>query len=210
MTYGTAPVEIGRMEVSCDELMFFHDYPIKLPGQTGPTTEPRLKPFDGIVGRVCCDYIGLRGLDSFVASHVYLCAKRLYQSPGCPFNRPGWHTDGFGSADINYAWCDCTPTIYNVAPMNLPDDDAESMVEMERQARPENNRTYPEGMLLRLDQYVVHRVGDILVPSIRTFCKVTFSVDRYDLIGNSRNYLLDYDWPMRPRAIGRNVPQGQT
>ena len=32
-------------------------------------------------------------------------------------------------------------------------------------------------------------------------------VDRYDLAGNTHNYLLDYDWPLRPRSLTRNVPQ---
>lgn len=209
MNYGSPPTQIGHMEVLCEELMFFHDYPIKLPLQPTVTMEPRLKPFEGVVGRACCDYIGLRGLDAYVLTHVYLSAKRLYQSPDAPFNRPGWHTDGFGTADINYVWYDSTPTVFNVSIMDLPADDVESMIEMERQAKPAYDRTYQAGTLLRLDQFVVHRVGDIIEPAIRTFAKVTFSADRYDLEGNSKNYLLDYSWPRRKRAISRNVPQGK-
>jgi hypothetical protein len=210
MKYGAAPVQVVSVEVLCEELMFFHDLPIKLPGQSALTMEPRLKPFEGIVGRACCDYIGLRGLDAYMACHVYLCAKRLYQAPGCPFNRPGWHTDGFGTDDINYAWSDHTPTIFNLTPMDLTNDDLLSMQEMEAWAEPANDRTYPDGMLLRLDQFVIHRVGDIREPSIRTFCKVSFSTDRYDLQGNSHNHLLDYDWPMRKRSVARNVPQSSS
>lgn len=207
MTYGSPPILIGGMEVDCLEMMFFHDMPIKLPGGTSLSMEPRLKPFEGVVGRACCDFIGLRGIDAFVGSHVYICAKRLHQEPGKPFNRPGWHTDGFGTEDINYVWYDRTPTIFNVGPMELPADDVESMAEMERQAIPANDRTYPDAMLLRLDQSVVHRVGDIREPAIRTFCKITFSADRYDLAGNTKNHLLDYDWPLRQRSLTRNVPQ---
>jgi hypothetical protein len=206
MSYGTPPVEIGRMEVICEEMLFFHDLPIKLAGQNQPLMEQRLKPFEGIVGRACCDYIGIRGLDAYIASYVYLCAKRLYQAPGCPFNRPGWHTDGFGTDDINYAWSDHTPTVFNLTPMELSDDDEVSMAQMDAWAKAENDRTYADGMLLRLDQFVVHRVGDIRDPGMRTFCKVTFSKDRFNLAGNSRNHLLDYDWPMRKRRLSRNVP----
>lgn len=207
MIYGSPPLEIGRMEVLCEEMMFFHDLPIKLPGQHSPTMETRLKPFEGIVGRACCDYIGVFGLDRYMAGYVFLCAKRMYQAPGCPFNRPGWHTDGFGTDDINYIWCDNTPTVFNLTPMELPDDDVLSMAEMDRLALPENNRTYPEGTLLRLNQFQVHRCGEIREPALRTFCKVSFSADRYDLRGNSHNYLLDYNWPMRNRGAARNVPQ---
>ena len=30
---------------------------------------------------------------------------------------------------------------------------------------------------------------------------------KYDLIGNSHNYLLDYDWQMKERKQERNIPQ---
>lgn len=45
------------------------------------------------------------------------------------------------------------------------------------------------------------------MPLVRTFVKVSISRDKYDLIGNSHNHLLQYDWPMRPRALTRNPPQ---
>jgi hypothetical protein len=207
MNYGDLPVEIGRIEAEVVEMMFYHDMPIKLPGDTVPILERRLRPFSGIVGRACCDYIGHRGLDAFKAAHVYICAKRLHQAPGKPFNRPGWHTDGFGSDDINYVWSDGVPTLFNCTEFDLPADDEKSMVEMARQAQPANNRTYPTGMLLRLTPYVVHRVGDILEAGIRSFCKVTFSADRYDLAGNAVNHELQYDWPRRARGLSRNTPQ---
>lgn len=206
MIYGTAPWRLGKIAVDCTELMFFHDLPIKLPGQAVLKMEERLTPFVSIVNAACRDFIFVRGMDAYMAGHVYICAKRLYQAPGSPFNRPGWHTDGFGTEDINYVWSDNTPTVFNVTPMELSNDDVLSMTEMRQQALPENNRTYPDGTLLRLDQYVVHRVGHIAAPSIRTFCKVTFSTARFDLAGNSRNPLLDYDWPIRERSIDRNVP----
>ena len=31
--------------------------------------------------------------------------------------------------------------------------------------------------------------------------------DKYDLIGNSHNYLLNYDWKMKQRKEARNIPQ---
>lgn len=38
----------------------------------------------------------------------------------------------------------------------------------------------------------------------RTFARVSFSDDRYDMIGNARNYGLDYNWIMHPRGAVRN------
>lgn len=34
---------------------------------------------------------------------------------------------------------------------------------------------------------------------MRNFLKVSFSKDKYDLKGNSKNYLLSYDWYFRDR-----------
>lgn len=213
MTYGALPVVIGDpIEVNCREFMFYQYLPVKLAGGTSITRENRLACFDAVIGAACCDYIGFRGLDAFVSSYVYVTAKHMFQAPGCSFNRPGWHADGFLTDDINYVWCDCAPTIFNSSRFELTPDDEISMREMEEQAVPRLSNVYPDNSLLRLDQYCIHRVADTTMPQVRTFAKVSISRDRYDLIGNSHNHLLQYNWPMRPRAITRNPPQrlGQT
>ena len=81
------------------------------------------------------------------------------------------------------------------------------MLEMEEQAKPENDNTFPDRALVRLNQFVVHRVNPIQKEGMGTFCKITFSKDKYNLIGNSVNPLLDYNWELRPRSRARNVPQ---
>jgi hypothetical protein len=187
--------------------MFYQYLPVKLAGEATVTRENRLACFDAMIGAACCDYIGFRGLDAFVASYVYVTAKHMYQAPGCSFNRPGWHADGFLTDDINYVWCDCAPTVFNSSRFELTLDDEISMREMEEQAEARLSKVYPDNALLRLDQYCIHRVADTTLPQVRTFAKVSISRDKYDLIGNSHNHLLQYDWPMRPRAITRNPPQ---
>ena len=47
-------------------------------------------------------------------------------------------------------------------------------------------------------------------PCFRTFFKLSFSKDKYDLKGNSHNYLFDYNWEMRERKENRNIPQQLT
>lgn len=42
---------------------------------------------------------------------------------------------------------------------------------------------------------------------MRAFLKVSFSKDKYDLLGNSHNYLMDYNWEMKARKEDRNIPQ---
>lgn len=66
------------------------------------------------------------------------------------------------------------------------------MKEMEQQADSSNNVTYSENRLLRLNQFNIHQVAPVTSGGMRTFLKLSFSKDKYDLVGNSHNYLLDY------------------
>ncbi len=77
---------------------------------------------------------------------------------------------------------------------------------MEDQARSENIRTYPVNTLLRLDQYVIHRVAPNAAPGYRAFVKISVSKARYNLKGNAHNYLLNYEWEMHSRDATRNHP----
>ena len=101
----------------------------------------------------------------------------------------------------------CLMTVFNDSEFSITQDDAISMEEMQAQARNDRNVTFANKTLLRLNQYVVHRIALPQEDGMRAFLKITFSKDRYDLLGNSRNYLMDYRWGMRPRGQKRNVPQ---
>lgn len=205
--YGDAPQPQGLFNISCKEMMVFQYLPIKMAGATEITREERLAPFDSLVGASCCDFVADFGLGRFVESYVYLTAKHLFQGPKATFNRLGWHCDGFMTDDIQYIWSNRTPTLFNFSHFELSQDDELSMQQMHEQADPINNCTYLNGMLIRLDQFVVHRVQEPEQMELRTFFKLSISRDRYDLEGNSKNYLLDYDWPMRKRSMSRNTPQ---
>jgi len=87
---------------------------------------------------------------------------------------------------------------------DIPDDDIKSMEEMERQIEPDNIVVYPDNTLLLLDEAVVHRVNPSPTAGVRTFFKLSASHHRYNLLGNSRNYDLDYDWEMFDRFGRRN------
>lgn len=160
--------------------------------------------------------------------YVYVTAKRRHAGPGNALNRPGWHCDDFGGTDLNYIWMDAFPTrvLRSDKPLAIPDDDAESMQHMEwiaAQVRfPETYRSdsfqrqiengnvrieeVETNTLLRLSPYVIHATPDIVESGMRSFLKISISTHRYDLVGNSHNYDLDYDWPMYDRQELRNQP----
>jgi hypothetical protein len=197
MIAGNAPMSVGRIPIKASEMMFVQYMPIKMP-DVGVRIPQHLMCFYPIIEVALCD--------NHVGKYIYLTAKHLYVDRDRCFNRPGWHTDGFGTDDINYIWCDRAPTEFCVQPFILSDDCDESMAQMEAQAMQESIRTYESNTLLRLDSTVVHRAPVTIPPGYRTFAKLSISRDRYNLEGNARNYLFDYDWPMMPRAEKRNHP----
>lgn len=207
MKYNGKPKNLGLFPIVCDEMFFYQYLPIKLIGQHEPVVEDRLKCFNSMIGTCCCDFVADFGLTRYMESYVYLTAKRLYQGNGYSFNRKGYHADGFLTDDINYLWSDSNPTIFNSTVFDLSLDDNLSMAEMEAQAKKENEYYFDECSLLRLNQFVIHKVADEVTEGVRTFVKLSFSNDKYDLKGNAKNYLLDYEWEMRERNINRNIPQ---
>lgn len=206
-TYGAEPKVLQQFDIVCKEMMCYQYLPIKLAGATELTREPRLAYFDTILGVASCDFIADYGLNRYVNGYVYLTAKHLWQGPNTPFNRPGYHCDGFMTNDVNYVWSNKSSTVFNFSRFQLTQDDEVSTNEMERQAEPRLEYSFPNNALLRLDQFCVHKVREPDHMMLRSFLKISFSPDRYDLVGNAHNYLLDYDWPMRERASVRNIPQ---
>lgn len=209
MIYGILPKNLGQVQVDCQEMMFYQYLPICMPSSHEIIMEPRLNCFRDIVGKICCQFIAEYGLTRFVDSYIYLTAKRGWVQPGNNFNREGWHSDGFLTNDINYIWSDCLPTVFAEGNFQITPDDKISMVEMEEQAEKAVHHTYPANSLLRLDESCIHKCGNIDKGRMRTFVKVSFSYDKYDLIGNSHNYEFHYDWEMKPRGETRNIPQSQ-
>jgi hypothetical protein len=204
--YGQLPEVIGSFETQGGEYFSYQYLLIKLLGHNFYKVERRLHEFCPLIDIVVRDYIKTFGYEDHLDSYIYLTAKRQYQKKNCGFNRSGWHSDGFNSLDTNYIWTSSQPTIFNNSKFNLSKDDKLSLKEMEEQADPQNNITFPLNSILRLNQYVIHKVGEI-EEGVRTFVKISFSKDKYDLEGNSHNWELSYNWTMRPRNKERNIPQ---
>lgn len=200
MIYGGLPVDLGPIDIAPVEMMFWLYCPIATPREWLPMP-PNLEQFRPIVDAVAAyDY------DHCAESYIYLTAKTLFVQPGCIGNRPGWHSDGFGTSDINYIWHDRAPTEFFSDAFHLPDDCADAMAIMAQRAAGQPIVTYPDKCLLRLDPSVIHRCPVNFEPGMRTFVKVSLSKDRYNLVGNSVNHGLRERWEMLPRTAERNHP----
>lgn len=201
------PEIIWAFQVSTDEMFYYQYLPIKMKWDYFVSIEDRLECFEDLIEEIIINYQKTFWYNTYIQKYIYLTAKRMYISPWNTFNRWWWHSDWFWTDDINYIWSDCNSTIFNKSEFILSNDHIASMSEMEEQAQEENDFTYADSTLLRLDQYSIHRVADTKELKLRNFLKISFSDDKYDLEWNSHNYLINYQWDMRARSIERNIPQ---
>lgn len=208
MNYGDDPKRVTKLDLRVDEMMLYQDMLIKDIGSHQPQLENRLQCFEPLIGAACCDFIADFGLKEYTDHYAYLTAKNLYQPAGLSINRPGWHTDGFGTPDITYIWCNAVATEFNSSQFSISEDENLSMIEMEAQADPKNTHTYNVREVLRLNRFNVHRPSMSGHATLRAFAKVIFSRDKFALLGNSINPMFEYDWEFKPRSNLRNVPQG--
>lgn len=210
--YGNPPVDLGLIDLNPTEMMFWLYCPVKVPG-TGFIVPPNLMTFLPILQKVRNHMSGdEQDAHFFQSSYVYLTAKTLFVTADNPGNRPGWHSDGFMTDDLNFIWYDGNPTLF-WEPQELEaftQDDQGSLLEMQEAAEHWSQAglhcTYPNKHLLKLDETVIHRVADVDKPGVRTFVKVSISRDRYNLIGNSINHDLNLGWDYVGRAVDRNQP----
>ncbi len=200
MIYGSLPEDLGLIDLTPTEMMFWQYCPISTP-ESKILIPPNLEYFRPIV-----DAVIERDLAMLIDGYMYLTAKRLWVEGGYIGNRPGWHSDGFGTDDINYIWYDRAPTDFIEGHFRLPTDCDESMQEMERIADNSIIYRYPDKHLLRLDQRVIHRSPIYFESGMRTFVKISLSKEKYNLLGNSINHQLPEKFDLKPRRIDRNHP----
>lgn len=204
MIYGNLPQDCGKIDISPKEMMFWMYLPIKVPG--GKITLPdNVKQFEPIVEAAIIHEHNTH-MPFWHDLYIYLTAKTLWVTKGNIGNRPGWHSDGFGGDDVNYIWADRAPTDFIEDSFTLPDNCSDAMEIMTAHAEKRPLVHYPDKHLLRLDPSVIHRSPVDYEDGMRSFVKVSFSTERYNLEGNSINHLIGDLGPMVPREAVRNHP----
>lgn len=217
-TYGAHPEPIKAFEPEWHEYMHYLYLPVVMPGEKGIRLPPNLEFLRQLVEFVAA----VEMVDTTTSGwgrelYVYVTARRGFASPGNPLNRPGWHADGFGTDDINYIWSDRWPTRFAAGTFTeISTDHVISAKQFEHQigvagllSDTTSIRVYDgePNMVYRLDPSVIHATPIIPDPGgDRSFFKISVSTDRYNLLGNSRNHLFDYDWKMWSRSEVRNDP----
>lgn len=191
--------------------MYLYQYlPIKMIGERKTYLPDQLAKFGYFIEKCISDFRDVLGRDPN-EHYIYLTAKCMFMSSGKTINRPGWHCDGFGTNDINYIWSDCVPTQYIEGDFSdVPEGEMESLAYFEDLGISHIMKGLVKSCepctIYRLDQSVIHACAAYIGhPILRHFAKVSFSKEKYNLKGNSHNYLIDYDWKMVDRTMERNV-----
>lgn len=208
MVYGKPPIIIDEYQIDVSEMMYYQYYPVMVPSKPMVLSiESRLNVFADIIGHCIIHEKHKFGNDF---KYAYVSAKNIFCPTGSNINRPGWHSDGFLSDDVNYIWSNTLPTEFIVGHWllgeQIPEDHEKSLKVFEDLASESDILTCDENVLYRLDQSVIHRPAINHGPAmLRCFLKVSLSNDVYNLKGNSVNYSLpsiDY----KERDFDRNHP----
>lgn len=215
--YGAAPKELGCIELDTSEMMFWLYLPIKVAGTRSDKLPKQLEKYDELLDIVYEDVRDSFGLKRWRESYVYLSVKILHVTPDAPGNRPGWHSDGFLTNDLNYIWADRNPTEFFLTD-ELFGVDADHSVSMKQfdcfasnplRSKGDRHEHAKVNHLYRLDQTVIHRVSKNVESGKRAFIKVSVSDKPYVQLGNSINHELpEHPLPTLERKAERNCPQG--
>ena len=195
--------EIVAEQINLDvhEMMYYLYYPISLKGSADYIWEERLEFIRPLINEITKRDIGLCR-----DKYVYLTIKNMFVEPNSYGNRAGWHSDGFGTNDINYLWYSSNPTEFCLGRFDVSEDDQQSLLDFETQSQ-DNKKIYrrKSKSLIRLTTDNIHRVAINKQGGYRCFIKVSISDHEYNLKGNSINNLLDYDWKFHDRDKLRNM-----
>lgn len=216
----TIPQHIGRFEPTNKEYMQFLYLPIKFLNDGNLYLEPRLEFLRSMVEVASCDIYRELGSRFYTHTYCYLTVKQTLVPKGLDQNRPGWHSDGFGTSDVQYIFFDKWPTEFMIGNFEVSADDAKSMEDFDRIGKKllaQSNRIVLDPIegyfhqpnpfyLYRIDQNHIHRTVPAPENGVRMFVKITFSEHKYAQGGNSHNYEVHYDWSLSERSIDRNQP----
>lgn len=207
--YGNLPKVIGSCKIPTDEMMFWLYCPVKLAKQEDACVPANLQKYYPLIEAVRRDI----GENDWYNKFIYITAKTLFVTPENPGNRPGWHSDGFLTDDLNFVWYDSNPTVFfcDFNEYSFTADHVKSLDEMDKlcEGDTRSHCRFKPYELLKLDQTVLHKVDTNIEAGVRTFVKISVSDKPYALKGNSVNHLIHYDWKMNERGVDRNCPIGE-
>lgn len=196
--YGKCPISLGFLDMVIPEVMCYLYLPVKMKGSMRYKLPANLRWVRPMLDMVECDK----------DDYVYVTVKNLFEHEGTHGNRAGWHSDGFMTDDVSYLWCNGQGTEFAIEPdfpiVPMCHEKSKAVFEDYMQGR--RVHTAQPKHVMYMDEKVIHRTPMIEESGFRQFVKISVSKNKYDLKGNSHNYLFNYDWDMHDREEVRNCP----
>lgn len=213
------PISVGKL--TPEELKEFEkpnapcvlDLPIKFPG-TQYRLPKELKQFEAVIQKII-DFEAKINPDFLDEYYCYLSTDQGLVPAGTLQRPSPCHVDGFQGARwepklrINHSYLvsNSLPTVFFPQSFDFSELDPAKhnfYLEMDRQVEinPERVEWRGEnGEILLIDAYTVHRGDTALIPTERTWLRLSFEVREFDRLGNSHNPMFDYNWKMVPRDV---------
>lgn len=186
------------------------DMPIKMAGSNEYRIPEELGQFTEVINQMISFEHGHN--EGVLDFYAYLTIDQSIIEKKETHREPGLHVDGFQgrriepkvSCDRSYIVFDCDcPSFWNQS-----FETVEGMDEGTQNIFHEFDRTKHYSSEIKclpfniyfMDCYAVHSANKA-ENSKRTFCRLSYSVRKFDRLGNSHNHLFDYKWEMHQRDI---------
>ena len=189
--------------------------PIKMPHSE--VKIPKLyNQFSEFLGRVFRNEIKTNPYyDKFYA---YLTIDQRKVRPFTSQRRSDWHSDSVRNIKTDntydesiYICYDNLPTVFTDAKLDfnkLPTLKSNRILSdfINKSCTQSDHFLHDNYSILHFDPYSLHRenINNDSVNINRTYVKVTFSKDQYNIEGNCHNYYFNYEWDSFPRTLERN------
>lgn len=192
----------------------FLDLPIHMPGQ-GWRIPTELEQFKEVIA-MAVEHERILNPTFENDHYVYITVDQGVVPPKESQRRAGFHGDSYRRIDTKnkqvtvpvdylYVVYDNCPTRFVKGPFSFQDIDPENseavLAKFSSIAEKQKPVLYPNYTLVRMDPYCVHDAGTNETDQSvnRTFVKISVSKVKYAHLGNAKNNLFIYDWPMVPR-----------
>ncbi len=187
------------------------DMPIKFPNSDVKIPEI-CKPYLDIISKTL-KYEWLANPE-FKKYHCYLTIDNSYVERGLTQRNEGCHVDGFQGArikkkvvsDRSYVLVSDFPTEFYCQKWDVSHLDPAKhnfFKEFDKQAKEEYKYVPEVKNLILMDAYTVHKAGVATENKRRAFVRISFSVRKFDRLGNTHNPLFDYNWKMVKRDVSK-------
>jgi hypothetical protein len=188
------------------------DMPIKLAGSNEYRIPHEITPFLGTIKQIINYEHSILTPEQLLAYHAYITIDQSYVKAGTMQRKPGTHVDGFQGARIHpktiinhsYVVSNGTPTLYYPQSFNFTAVDErihDCFLEMDAQANNESAFKTNHYQIYLMNAYTVHRAVTAETNCFRTFLRISYDTKEFDRLGNTVNYMLDYNWKMVPREV---------